>query len=197
MKESIKHLLIFVIIVCALLLCMPHIHMFKKTVSGKSYGYFKTETSTYLPPILARYLSDAGVHYSLYKLPNYVVDFLTFNNDFSAVYKSKPKFTIIVFLPEQNPTENYTNIKLLYDKLQSLIKFYNKDFNMIVREEWRTTRYIQGYERDAYKDLKSYCGNFCIIDPTGGMMFVFRKISFTEVEALEAVLQHYSYMYNK
>lgn len=185
-----KNLITFLLILIILFFGISQIHSFKRTPYWNVYGDFKYEDSQYLPKILLGYLASNKVKFSLYKLPNYVIDFLKYNGDFSIVYKSKPKFTIIVFQDGKDSNQN-----IFYSKLDKLFKEYNKNFNLIRRNKYDNPNYVQSYEREAYKDLKLYCGNFCIIDPYANVIFLFKSISFSETEVLEGVLQHFSYMY--
>lgn len=185
-----KNFLILFAILLGLLLGISQMHFLKRTPYGHFYGSFKYESSRYLPPILVGYLANNSVKYSLYKLPYYVTDFLMYNNDFSIVYKTKPKFTVVVF-----KNDNQKDLGHLYQKLNLLQKSYSKNFNLIVRDSLIVPDYIQSFERDAYKDFELYCGNFCIIDPSKNVMFLFKSFSFNDLEALEGVFQHLSYMY--
>lgn len=188
-----RHFILFVIIVLIGLFCLKDVHFFSKTNSGESFEYFKTETSVVLPPILANYLREAHVRYSVYKIPNYVEDFLTHNKDFSLVYKSAPKYSIIIFKPRDYVKENAPAFSPFYAKVQKSIKYYSKTFNLIVIEETVTPELLLHNDRVAYKDLKEYCGSFCVIDPTEWTMFVFNKITRSEVEAIDVLFQQYDF----
>lgn len=120
-----KHFLVFIIALVIAFLSLQNSYMFSKTRAGESYGYFKTVTSQYLPPILANNLRETGVRYSVYQIPNFVKDFLVNNKDFNTVYNSKPKFSVLIFSPEKKVKENISNYRLKYDKdaYNELIKY--------------------------------------------------------------------------
>lgn len=192
-----KHLVVFLVFLLLGLLSMQHMHIFKKTQSGERYEYFNTETSQVLPPILVGYLNEAGIRYTIYKIPNYVMDLFTYNKDFSIVTKSKPKYTVILFPDYKSKNQNSDNLLYFNRKIKNMVEVYRKDFNLIVRNYEVKPQYVQKYEHDAYDDLEAYCGNFCLIDPYKQVMFVFKNITISETNALEAVFQHYSLENNK
>lgn len=175
---------------------MQDLHLFLKTTHGERFEYFKTETAIVLPQILSNYLYNTQTRYSVYKIPNYVKDLLIYNKDFSVVYKSKNKYSVIIFKPEENVSKNTNAFTPFYHKVQNLVGEYNKSFNLIVKNETLKPNYPLKADRVAYKDLKEYCNSFCVIDPTNDTMFVFSRISSTETEALEVLFQQY-YFKNK
>lgn len=187
-----KHLVVFLVFLLLCLLSMQNMHIFKKTQSGERYEYFNTETSQVLPSILVGYLNESGIRYTIYKIPNYVMDLFTYNKDFSIITKSKSKYTVILFPRHKSKTQDVDNLISFNRKVKNMVDVYHKDFNIIVRDDEVVPRYIRKYERDAYGDLETYCGNFCLIDPSKHVMFVFKNITITETNALEAVFQHYS-----
>lgn len=187
-----KHLVIFLVALLLCLLSMQHMHFFKKTKKGERYEYFKTETSKVLPQILTGYLNESGIRYTVYKIPNYVMDLFTYNKDFNIITKSKPKYTVILFPYYKSEAQNAGNLSSFNTKVKNMVEVYRKDFNMIVRDDIVKPRYIQRSERDAYENLEVYCGNFCLIDPSQEVMFVFKNITMSETTALDAVFQHYS-----
>lgn len=189
-----KHLVILIIILVFAIFSLQDLHMFSKTRTGQRYEYFKTVTSQTIPPILANYLRNNGVRYSVYVIPNYVRDFLKHNKDFSVVYNSKPKFSVLIFSPENKVKENASNFEMFYSKVREQINMYSHSFNLIVYGDNLPADYRLKYDKDAYKELLKYCGAFCLVDPSRDTIFVFNKISNTENEALEALFQQYSFL---
>ena len=189
-----RHFFLLLITLVIAFFLLQDSHLFLKTRSGENFGYFKTETSAVLPPILARYLHNSNVRYSVYKIPNYVQDFLAYNKTFYKFYKNNDKFLIIVFTPHENIKSYGDSLKNFYDKVETLSKEYSQYFNFVVIDEVVSPSFIVKKEKIAYRDLKEYCGSFCIINPTNDTMFVFTRISNAEIEALDAVFQHYSFM---
>ena len=186
----------FFLLLISIILCFfafDKLHFLSKTSDGEYFGYFKTETSVVLPQILSTYLFNSNVRYSVYKIPNYVEDFLTFNKDFSVVYSSSPKYTIIIFKPKNYNQNNQHQLYNFYQKVQKLTKEYSKSFNLILKEEKDSPKYTLHNERIAYKDLKEFCGAFCLIDPAEDTMFVFKKMTNSEIEALDVLFQQYHF----
>ncbi len=168
--------------------------MFSKTRAGESYGYFKTVTSQYLPPILANNLRETGVRYSVYQIPNFVKDFLVNNKDFNTVYNSKPKFSVLIFSPEKKVKENISNFQSFYKKVKEQVNMYQDSFNLVIYGDNLPADYRLKYDKDAYNELIKYCGAFCLIDPSKDTIFVFNKITNTEKESLEILFQQYSFL---
>ena len=189
-----KHFIVFIIALVIALISMQNSYMFSKTRTGESYEYFKTVTSQYIPSILANFLKESGVRYSVYKIPNFIKDFLMKNNDFSIVYASKPKFSVLIFSPERNVKENISNFQSFYSKVKEQVNMYPESFNLVVYGENLASNYRLKYDKDAYNELIKYCGAFCLIDPSRDTMFVFTKITNTEKEALEVLFQQYSFI---
>lgn len=188
-----RHFILFIILVFIGLFCLQDAHFFSRTNNGERFESFKTETSVVLPPILANYLRESHVRYSIYKVPNYVGDFLTYNKDFSLVYSSAPKYSVIIFKPKDYVKANATAFEPFYERVQKSLKNYSKSFNLIVIEETVKPKYLLHNDRVAYKDLKKYCGSFCVINPTEWTMFVFNRITKSEVEALDVLFQQYDF----
>lgn len=189
-----KHFIIFIIILIIAIISLQNSYMFSKTRTGESYGYFKTVTSQTIPPILANYLRESGVRYAVYQIPNFVKDFLERNKDFSIVYKSKPKFSVLIFSPEEKVKENVSNFSSFYTKIKEQVNSYPNSFNLVVYGDNLPADYRFRYDKDAYKELIKYCGAFCLVDPSRDMMFVFNKITNTEKESLEILFQQYSFL---
>lgn len=184
-----KNFLAFVIFLVVFFISLQSTGFFAKTRDGKAYDSFKTVNSKNIPYILAGYLKSSGVGYYIYHTPNYVDDLFVYNKDFSIVDKSKPRYTAIVF-NNSDSDANKSVIKAFDEKLDWALKQYDKNFNiMILSDEDKS--YPLKYEKDAYNDLKKYCNHFCLVDPSRKTIFVFKKISNSEVEALEAVFQQY------
>lgn len=192
-----KELIVFIISVIILVFSVKDLPMFSTTRSGERFEYFDTIPSSDMPEVLRNYLKNENIVYHLYKIPNYVEDLLVYNNDFSIVYKSKPKYTIIVFSPEKNLSENYASFKLFYEKLQKLSNEYSSSFNLITKNESDKVRYPMKYERQAYSELRNKCGGFCLINPSNNTIFVFKRITISEKDALDAVFQQYDFMLDK
>ena len=167
---------------------LQHMHVFMKTRNGIRFENFQTESSENLSPILTNYLNNAHVTYHLYKMPNYVVDFLKYNNEFSTIYKNKQKATMIIFSQDRKSESSATGF---YYNAENLYKKYNTSYNLIVRNEVSSPDYIQYYDKVAYKDLREYCSGLCILNPSNDTMFTFKRITNSESEALEAVFQQY------
>ncbi|MBQ8668175.1 hypothetical protein IJ472_00225 [bacterium] len=189
-----KYLLIFFCILIVGLFTLQDLHVFSKTRYGEQYEYFQTETSQSLPRVLTGYLAESKVRYTLYKIPNYVKDLFKYNKDFSVIYNAKNKYTVIVFTPRNYTKENKNAFGPFYQKVTKLISMYPDSFNIIERNEFAKPKYLLRYDRTAYKDLKEYCGSFCIINPKDDTMFVFKHVSNSELGALEVLFQQYHFM---
>lgn len=189
-----KYLLIFFCILIVGLFTLQDLHVFSKTRYGEQYEYFQTETSQSLPRVLTGYLAESKVKYTLYKIPNYVKDLFKYNKDFSVIYNAKNKYTVIVFTPRNYTKENKNAFGPFYQKVTKLISMYPDSFNIIERNEFAKPKYLLRYDRTAYKDLKEYCGSFCIINPKDDTMFVFKHVSNSELGALEVLFQQYHFM---
>ena len=190
-----KHLLIFIVFLIIGLFCLQDLHMFSQTKDGARFEYFKNVTTKTTPLILSNYLNRVSVHYSIYKIPNYVHEYMVYDKRFSYVYNSGGKFTILIFKPQQYVSTNNSAYDFFYQTLKNLVNTEYKDsFNIIVQEDFQENLLSQKVNSVAYRDLKEYCGSFCLIDPVQDTMFVFKKISNTEAEALEVLLQQYYFM---
>lgn len=190
-----KHLVVFIIFLILVVCCLRDLHMFSTTKSGVPFEYFKTITSEVTPEILANYLNRTNINYSVYKIPNYVHEFMFFDKRFSYVYKSGDKYTILIFKPQKYVKSNSSAYSVFYAKLRELVNTeYSDCFNIIVQSELQEQLLLDASSDIGYKDLVEYCGSFCLIDPVNDTMFVFKKISNTEAEALEVLLQQYYFM---
>ena len=188
-----KHFMVFLIVILLGLFCLRNSHFFSFTIRGERYEYFQTEDSSTLPQILATYLFNSNIRYSVYNIPNYVEDFLIYNKDFSYVYNTSPKCTVMIFKPKDNIDKNEPAFRAFYDRVKSLVNEYPNSFNLTILEDTDTHKFVLREDKIAYKDLKEYCGKFCIINPQEGTMFVFAKISNTEKEALDVLFQQYHF----
>ena len=121
-------------------------------------------------------------------------DLFKYNKDFSVIYNAKNKYTVIVFTPRNYMKENKNAFGPFYQKGTKLISMYPDSFNIIERNEFAKPKYLLRYDRTAYKDLKEYCGSFCIINPKDDTMFVFKHVSNSELGALEVLFQQYHFM---
>ncbi len=195
MLNANKNLFLFVISFVFLILCISDAHFFKKTRNGERYGYFHTETSVYLPQILSSYLRNNSIKYRLYKVPNYVIELFEYNSDFKAAYNSSNKYMIIVFQSTKEIAKD-KNLPMFYAKLNELLKVYNNSFSSIIisTDDEPKNKYPEIAYNIAYNDLKEYCGKFCLIDRDRKTMFVFPKVYYADLEALEVLFQQYAYM---
>lgn len=171
---------------------LSNTHFLKKTRTGARMEYFQTTEQQNLTTILARYLRENGSRYSVYKIPNYVDDFLNYEPNFSQAYKSG-KNMALVFVNSKS-RGSISSIQKLQDKVRGLVNDYNTTFNYIVRPEKEYIHYPLDYENLAYKDLREYCNVFCVIDPVNKTMFVFNKISDSDLSAIEVLFQEYDYL---
>lgn len=191
-----KSFIVFLLLVIIFIFCMQDMPLFQKTRNGVRFEYYKTVSAENVPPILAKYCVENGVKYSLYKIPNYVKDLLTYNQDFGIVYKSKPKFTIIILSPEDHMKKEPSSYSLFYNRINTLSENYKKEFNLISVANAENKSYPLKFDNQGLKGLKEYCGGFCLIDPSRDIMFTFKRISATETKALDVLFQQYSFMLN-
>lgn len=185
-----RNFIAFTILLIAFVISLQSAGFFAKTRDGKPYEYFKTVDAKNIPKILAGYLYSSGIGYYIYHTPNYVDDLFVYNKDFSIIEKSKPKYTAIVFADYKSDSSDSV-LELFNENLDEVHKRYNENFNMLVLNG-ETRSYPFKYDNDAYKDLRNYCKHFCLVDPSRKTIFVFKRMSNTEVDALEAVFQQYN-----
>ena len=160
-----------------------------KTRDGKSYEKFKPAPNNELPMVLRNYMKQNFIPYSYYEMPNYVVDFLKYDKDYSIAYNSG-KFVIITYSKEESRS-NKQSLKDFYKKLKSLLPEVQDKYILVERNEITTPHYVLDFDRQGYADLRSHCKNFCLINPKDNTMFVLYRISNSENEALELLLQQY------
>lgn len=190
-----KHFVLLIVTLVICLFCLQDLHVFSYTKDGHRFEYFQTESSNAIPPILANYLRNAKINYSVYKIPNYVKEFLTYDKEFNVIYKSGTKSSIIIFTPRDYVLSNENAFKPFYNQVKKLISNeYPNSFNLIVKEEIAKPKYPLRVDRVAYNDLKSFCGSFCVINPKNDTMFVFKRITNSEIDALEVLLQQYHFL---
>ncbi len=189
-----KNLIIFLILLILFIGLYLGINSTVKTRDGHKLERFEVMTTKVLPPILSDYLRNSNIRFAVYKIPNYVKDLMTYHKNFSGIYGSKNKVSIIVFVPKDKVKSDAPAFVPFYDKLQKLIKEYSTSFNLISIEYDNKSDYIYAWDKVAYQDLEKYCEKFCLIDPKNDLMFVFKYITNTEVDALDVVFQQYSYM---
>ena len=182
MKSFIAFLVLLIIACYA----FPHFDFMQKTRTGEKQESFEPLTSSSLPPILKTYFVNNHVSFELYTIPNHVKDLLTLNADFSSVFRNKSKISILIIEPKN---EN-TNFKLLHEKLKTSITSYSNKFNMIYMYENKEI----SYDVRATKDLMEYCHYFCVIDPQRETLLTFKKLTATEANSIEPILQQYSYL---
>ncbi len=186
-----KSFIVFLLSLIVLIITIQNMQIFQKTRDGARFENYSTLSSDSLPPILAGYLANEGARYGLYKIPNYVKDLLVNNIEYEIIYKTKPKFSIILISPEAVISKE-PSAKAFYDALYESAKKYENDFNLMVLNHEPDKKYILKFDNQGYKGLKEHCLEFCIIDPSRDTMFAFSRLSLTETNAIEAVLQQYS-----
>ncbi len=184
-------ILIFLCVVC--FFSLNNVHFMTKTRVGQPLGYFNSVPSDSLPPILANYLRNNNVRYAIYEIPNYVKDFLIYNKLYKHIYKSKSKlkYTVFLFDTQSYVEKDNMQYKLFYTKVKELVNKYQGAFNLFVIDENFSNEQILRVDKLAYKDFKEYCGSFCLVNPNNDTIFVYKRLSSTEIEALDAVFQHY------
>lgn len=186
MKSFIAFLVLLIIACYA----FPHFDFMRKTRTGEKQESFEPLTSSSLPPILKTYFVNNHVSFELYTIPNHVKDLLTLNADFSSVFRNKSKISILMIEPKnENP-----NFKLLHEKLKTSITSYSNKFDMIYMYENKEISYPNPYDVRATKDLMEYCHYFCVIDPQRETLLTFKKLTATEANSIEPILQQYSYL---
>ena len=133
------------------------------------------------------------MRYAVYEIPNYVKDFLIYNKIYKHIYKSESKFKYTVFLfdPQSYIEKESMQYELFYAKVKKLVSRYQSSFNLFVINENINNDQILRVDKIAYKDFKEYCGFFCLVNPNNDTIFVYKRLSSTEIEALEAIFQHY------
>ncbi len=191
-----QNLIIFLVIFIIFLFSFSNSHMMQKTRDGKKLENFETVNSQLIPQILANYLRNHSISYSVYKIPNYVRDLFKYHKNFSIIYSEHKKYSIILFVPSDKLSNDYAAFKPFYDKISEKVKEYPKTFNLISFNYDEKSDYKYSYDKLAYTDLQQYCDKFCFIDPTTNLMFTFNKISNSEVEALDVLFQQYAFKQN-
>lgn len=182
-----KNFITFLILICVFLSYLSYKNILSKTRSGERQEPFKSLTSQNLPPILANYLADRNIRYSLYKIPN--------NVDYSSVYKVSPKYTIILFAPVEKTDSAYAGFSVFYPKLLSEAKLYNNNFNILYNNRLSyDDLYNDPYDKVAFEQFRKHCNYFCLIDPSKDTLFTFKNITISETEALEVLFQQYSFL---
>lgn len=180
----------FIIFVLCIII-IAHSHFLQKTRDGKFFGYFRSTSQKNLPIVLTSYMKRQNIHSHLYKMPNYVVDFLKFDKDFAPAYRSG-KFVIIIFPNYKTPNKQI--LSGFYSKLNSLYNANKEHFVLLKRNEISTPHYILSFDQAGYKDLREYCNSFCLINPKDKTMFTFSRYTDSEIEALEVLIQQYSFL---
>lgn len=186
-----KDFLILIVFCLILFFSLNNTHFMLKTRTGDSVGYFHTTTSNVLPQVLADYLRKLNIRYSIYILPNYVKDFLRHSKEFSFIYNSKSKYSILIFSPENYIEVDEAQYISFYNKVQKLAKKYSSSFNLFIVNEILKEKSVLKVDKAAYKDLKEYCGYFCLIDPNNDTLFTLKKITTSEMEVLDVIFQQY------
>ncbi len=187
-KNSISKILVFgVIFTVVFIFALSESHFMQKTTSGEHFEDFTTIDSRFLPQVLSDYMKRNYVKYRFYKIPNYVKELFKYNKDFYPVYHSGKKHTVIIFTPAHKNTQ----LTPFFNKLSIETKIRQREFNLI---KINSDKVSSPPYQTAYKDLRSYCKNFCIIDPERNTLFTFSRITNTEVEALGVVFQEFGYI---
>ena len=179
---------LIIIILCVIIIAQSH--FLQKTRDGKFFGYFRTIPQKELPVVLTSYMNRQNIPCHLYKMPNYVVDFLKFDKDFAPAYRSG-KYVIIIFPNNKSSDRQAQNN--FYSKLNSLYNKNRQHYVFIERNEISIPHYVLSFDQAAYKDLREYCGLFCLINPAKETMFTFAHMTDSEIEALEVLIQQYSF----
>ncbi len=183
----------FIIILVAFFVSLQSTDFFAKTRDGHRYEYFNTVDAKNIPPIMAGYLRRLNIKYFIYKTPNYVKDLFLYNSEFRSIETSKPKCTVIVFPPSKEDKINSgSSFDYFYEKLTKLFQLYPNCFNKIIFTDSVERDYPMKYDNDALKSLKERCGSFCLVDPNRDTIFVFRRTTVTEGDALDVVFQEYN-----
>ena len=160
-----------------------------KTRDGKPFEKFERAKTEELTSVLRDYMWQNYIPYTYYKVPNYVMDFIKYDKDFSSAYRSG-KYIIITFPNVKSKVNNHA-LENLYLRLGEYISEYGKQYIYIKRNETVPPHYVLKSDKLGYRDLKSYCNNFCIINHNNKRMFALTRITDTEIDALELVLQQF------
>ena len=187
MKHFVVFLVVFIIACCML----PNFEFSQKTRRGEVQENFQPLTSRELPYVLSTYLSTNFVKFEVASIPNHVKDLFRYNKDFSIVYRTKPKYTFILVEPMDSVSNNQHAFKAMQDKLRSELKYYQNDYNIIYRQSNTPIDYSDPYDKKAVKSLLEQCRNFCMIDPNKDIIFVMKRLSNTEADAIPVLLQEY------
>lgn len=186
-----KQFVVFLVILIIAGWTIPNLDFMKKTRTGAKQESYKSLTSSNLPEIAAAYIAENNIKIKMYELPNYIKDLFKYNGNFSSIYRSKPKYTIILIAPEVSSKDSI-NFTSLRDKLESEVKNYPDSFNIIYILEDKNIHYTSPYDTEAVKSLMDHCNQFCLIDPKKNTLFTFKKISMTEINTLPVIIQQYA-----
>lgn len=191
-REDYKSIVLFVVFFIAFLLGMSEMRVMQKTRAGERLGSFTTVESKYMPMVLFQYLKNSSIRYHHYNLPNHLVEFFTYNSDFKSVYEQSPKSTVIKFVSYADylPTDN---IESFYNEVYLLLGEYKDSFNYIEFDVDKNVYYPFKADNYALKDLREYCSDFCVINPTIGSLFTFAHLTISEKKALPVLFQQYSF----
>lgn len=182
-------LLVFEILLVLFLVSLSNTTFMQKTISGQRFEYLQTMNSNFLPKVFTDFARRNHIKYKLYKTPNYIEELFKLNNEYLPIYKSGKKYTIIVFPSSKNKS---LNLEIFYNELTTLLKLHHESFNYLSFDYDNDIKYnIKPYNY-AYKDLKSMCKVFCLVDPVRNTIFSFSDNRNIETEALSILLQEYS-----
>ncbi|MBQ8460553.1 hypothetical protein IJ541_10695 [bacterium] len=190
----LKNLLSFILLTTIFIYCVVNGHGMQRTSEGELFEDFQVVALQHITSDLSNYLSKRHIKYTIYRIPNYVREFLKTNEDFSIVYQEDPlKYSIITFTGYKKPPKNITALKEFYTKLDTLANQHENFFNYLVHREVMNTHYKAKHDNMAYKDLRLRCNRFCIINPAKNTMFVFSHITDAEKNALDTLFREFEY----
>lgn len=183
-----KNFILLILSVILMLVCIMHFDLMATTRTGERLESFKSLDGSYLPPTLRTYLSNNHIRFELWTIPNYVKEFLATNKDYSIVYDSKPKYTILIYSSKIESSSNIYH-KTITDAIEPYAKYYNLIFQYKTSDK---IVYNSPYDNRAVKELMEYCKSFCLIDPNRDTLFVFKNLKNTESDAIIALIQQYA-----
>ena len=186
-----KHFVVLLVVFVIACFAFPRFDFMKKTRHGEHQEDFKPLISKVLPYTLSNYILRNNVKFELAEYPNHVKDLFKYNTDFSIVYRSKPKYTLILIEPSDRLSLEGQSFIMFEDRLTKQLKYYPQDFNIIYRRQDTYIDYSNPYDKTSAEILLKYCRNFCLIDPSRNSIFVFKRLSNTEIEAVPVLLQEY------
>lgn len=183
-----KNFIILIISIILMLVCIIHFDLTASTRTGERLESFKSLDGSYLPSTLRTYLANNYVKFELWAIPNYVKEFLSTNKDYSSIYESKPKYTILIYSSKIDSSPN-----IYYKTITEAIEPYAKYYNLIFQYKTSDKKvYSSPYDNRAVKELMEYCKSFCLIDPNLDTLFAFKNLKNTETDAIIVLIQQYA-----